>query len=112
MKYLAHVSEDGEREQTVLEHSRNVAELAGKFAGRFQAESWGYCCGMVHDTGKYSREFQQRLKGGPPVDHSTAGAKELYGKRDFMRWRHTVQQGTMPVCPMVRKKRTEKERQV
>ena len=42
MKYLAHVSEDGEREQTVfLEHSRNVAELAGKFAGRFQAESWG-----------------------------------------------------------------------
>ena len=80
MKYLAHVSEDGEREQTVLEHSRNVAELAGKFAGRFQAESWGYCCGMVHDTGKYSREFQQRLKGGPPVDHSTAGAKELYEK--------------------------------
>ena len=52
MKYLAHVSEDGEREQTVLEHSRNVAELAGKFAGRFQAESWGYCCGMVHETGK------------------------------------------------------------
>ena len=83
MKYLAHVSEDGEREQTVLEHSRNVAELAGKFAGRFQAESWGYCCGMVHDTGKYSREFQQRLKGGPPVDHSTAGAKELYGKKGF-----------------------------
>lgn len=83
MKYLAHISEDGIREQTVLEHSRNVAELAGKFADRFHAGSWGYCCGMMHDIGKHSQAFQLRLKGGPAVDHSTAGAKELNWKKGF-----------------------------
>lgn len=83
MKYLAHISEDGIREQTVLEHSRNVAELAGKFADRFHAGSWGYCCGMMHDIGKHSQAFQLRLKGGPAVDHSTAGAKELNRKKGF-----------------------------
>ena len=81
MQYLAHISEDGTREQTVFEHSRNVAELSEKFADRFQAGTWGYCCGMLHDLGKYSSDFQLRLKGGPPVDHSTAGAKELNRKK-------------------------------
>lgn len=83
MQYLAHISEDGKREQTVLEHSRNVARLAGDFAERFQAGTWGYCCGMMHDIGKHSQGFQLRLKGGPPVDHSTAGAKELNRKKGF-----------------------------
>lgn len=81
MRYLAHISEDKKREQFLITHSRNVAVLAAQFAGSFHAESWGYCCGLLHDLGKYSFEFQQRLQGGPRVDHSTAAAQELHKKK-------------------------------
>ena len=52
MDYIAH--KDGERIQTVLEHLTGTAELAGKFADVFGKYEWGYCCGMLHDIGKYS----------------------------------------------------------
>ena len=75
-EYLAHISEDGIRVQTVQAHLNNVAELAGQFADAFHRKQWGYCCGMLHDIGKYSREFQERIRGSEiRVDHSTAGAK-------------------------------------
>lgn len=75
---LAHKSEDGTREQSVLEHLRNVAGLAGEFAGAFGAEEYGFAAGMLHDAGKYSSEFQNRiLHGGRVVDHSVAGAKAV-----------------------------------
>ncbi|MCD7863303.1 MAG: CRISPR-associated helicase Cas3' [Lachnospiraceae bacterium] len=84
MKYLAHISEDGLREQTVEEHCENVAELAAQFAEPFHAESWGYCAGIMHDVGKATTGFQNRLlHDGPRVDHSTAGAQELL-KREGM----------------------------
>ncbi len=80
MAYLAHISEDGEREQTLDEHLKNTAELSRQFASKFKADTWGYCAGMVHDVGKASDEFQQRLHGGHKVDHSTAGMKLLLQK--------------------------------
>lgn len=85
MKYLAHISEDGLREQTVEEHNEAVASMAEEFAEKFHAGSWGYCCGLLHDVGKQTKEFQARLHGDPQrVDHSTAGAQELqrYGDRN------------------------------
>jgi CRISPR-associated endonuclease/helicase Cas3 len=81
MKYLAHISEDRKREESVLEHAQKVAEKAKSFAKIFDAASWGYCCGMMHDIGKYSKEFNERLHGGAPVDHATAGAQELNKKK-------------------------------
>ena len=72
--YLAHISEDG-REQTVLEHLNNTADLAGTFAASFGAKDEARFTGKYHDVGKYSNEFQRRLKGGPVVDHSTAGTQ-------------------------------------
>ena len=54
MEYLAHISDDKTRKQTVLEHSQNVAMLAKQYADVFEAGSWGYCCGETHDIGKYS----------------------------------------------------------
>lgn len=77
--YVAHVSEDGSRVESVAKHLEEVAEMAAEFARPFGAESWAYNAGIVHDLGKYSREFQDRiLRGGPRVDHSTAGAKCAY----------------------------------
>jgi CRISPR-associated endonuclease/helicase Cas3 len=39
-------------------------------------EEQGRLIGLAHDTGKCSIPFQERLKGGRIVDHSTAGAYE------------------------------------
>ena len=78
MKVLAHISEDGTRTQTVQEHLNGTAELAGEFAAAFGAQDEGEYAGELHDIGKYSTAFQRRLQGGPPVDHSTAGAREAF----------------------------------
>lgn len=64
--------------QTLEEHLRNVARMAGAFASSFHGEEWASLLGLVHDAGKASDAFQQRLHGRPiKVDHSTAGAKLL-----------------------------------
>ncbi len=77
-KYVAHISDDGTRFESVEEHLRAVSSLAAKFAKPFGASSWASTAGMAHDIGKYSVAFQRRiLADGPKVDHSTAGAEEL-----------------------------------
>ena len=75
MKYLAHI--EGEREQTIKEHSIGTAKLAALFAKAFGKEDWGYCAGLLHDIGKYSERFQKKIHENSDimVDHSTAGAK-------------------------------------
>ena len=75
MEYIAH--KDGERVQTVKEHLYGTAELAGSFAEKFGKKEWAYCCGILHDLGKYSKEFQRKIQNDTSerVDHSTAGAK-------------------------------------
>lgn len=75
--FLAHIAEDG-REQTVDEHERGTAELCAKFAAQFGAEEHAKLEAMRHDDGKNTQGFQRRLRGGPAVDHSTAGAYECF----------------------------------
>lgn len=51
--------------------------MSGDFASKFNAEEFGYALGILHDLGKYSQKFQQKLQGAIiKVDHSTAGAQE------------------------------------
>ena len=76
-KYLAHISDDKTRTQTVREHLEQTAQLAGEFARPFGAEEAARQTAMAHDIGKFTQRFQARLRGGPKVDHSTAGAVEL-----------------------------------
>ncbi len=80
MEYIAHLNE--ERTQTLKDHLCGTAELAGYFAGRFGKADWGYACGMLHDIGKYSLAFQDKIKNNSnrQVDHSTAGAKACFEK--------------------------------
>lgn len=76
----AHSTDDPDETswQTLSNHSCNVAELAGRFASAFDARDFGELLGLVHDAGKASALFQQRLAGRPiKVDHSTAGGKLL-----------------------------------
>ncbi len=52
MNYIAHC--DGEREQSILEHLQGTAERAGRLCRKvLEKGDWGYCCGMLHDIGKY-----------------------------------------------------------
>lgn len=86
MKYYAHSSENKEHPwQLISEHLLNTAKIAQKNASKFNSDQFGYICGLLHDLGKYSNEFQQKLLGtSVAVDHSTAGAKEalgIYGER-------------------------------
>jgi CRISPR-associated endonuclease/helicase Cas3 len=82
--YIAHKREDGE-EQSVYDHLMNVAEKAAAFADEFHFDGfdcsrYAFTMGLVHDLGKYSDAFQKKINQNRSffVDHSTAGAKELY----------------------------------
>ncbi|MEW6219378.1 MAG: CRISPR-associated helicase Cas3' [Thermodesulfobacteriota bacterium] len=83
-QYFAHSTEDPARAgwQPLAWHLQEVSRRAGVFSDRFGAEAWGNACGLLHDLGKYSQEFQDRLQGGKRVDHATAGARqavEIFG---------------------------------
>lgn len=82
--YLAHSLEDSDRAQPLLEHLIGTAELAKKFAQAFGAGSQAYRCALGHDIGKYADAAQLHLRGkAGRVDHSTAGALEMFRLRDI-----------------------------
>lgn len=77
-KYIAHINEELKTEQTVKEHSENVAMLAEEYAvERFKKIA--YVTGLLHDCGKYQESFQKRISGSDiRVEHSTCGVKSVY----------------------------------
>lgn len=78
-RFFAHRREGEDREdwQPLIDHLRRTAEMARDFGADANVAELAYIAGLIHDLGKYSAEFQKRLEGGPRVDHSTAGAREL-----------------------------------
>ena len=79
IEYYAHTHENPEtgliEYQTVEQHLRGTAELCAEFADKLNAKEYGELVGSLHDYGKCTREFLNRiLNSGPRVDHSTAGA--------------------------------------
>ena len=84
--YYAHSAENQPhaRWQTLADHAHKVGEMAAAFAAAFGAAEIARYTGELHDLGKYSLAFQERLHGSSnPVDHATAGAKiaiERWGK--------------------------------
>lgn len=83
MTYYAH-SKEGTDEiewQLLIDHLKETAELARQFGLDSGVSQLAYIAALLHDIGKYSQEFQSRLRGKKVrVDHSTAGAKELIEK--------------------------------
>ncbi|MCW8125119.1 CRISPR-associated helicase Cas3' [Microbulbifer halophilus] len=69
--------------QSLSGHLSAVGKLAAEKASYFGGESLAQVEGLLHDLGKYTEEFQQRLEGSPVrVDHATHGAVmavERYG---------------------------------
>lgn len=80
---LAHVAEDG-RVHLLGDHLGGTAQKAAAFATEFGCSGWGYVAGLWHDLGKYSPDFQRKIRAAAGqdahleakvrVDHSTAGA--------------------------------------
>lgn len=78
-EYFARCNEDGTKYQTLTDHLTNVSLLAGIYAQTFTTREMGEICGLLHDIGKYSDDFQKRIRGEKlQTDHSTAGAKTAY----------------------------------
>lgn len=80
-----------DRWQPLEEHLRATAQTSRKFAEPFGAGEWASIAGFLHDLGKFSKEFQERLAvvidnesnmDSRPgrVDHSAAGAQEIVKK--------------------------------
>lgn len=62
--------------QLLSDHLMAVGEWAGEFAAAFGAQALAVVIGHLHDLGKYTLPFQERLRGNPQrVDHSTWGAR-------------------------------------
>lgn len=79
-EFYAH-TKDGEGKenwQKLIDHLTETSRLAEAFGRDAGIAPLSKIAALLHDLGKYSYEFQQRLEGKKVrVDHSTAGAKEI-----------------------------------
>ena len=77
-QFFAHSTEREDKGdwQSLQEHLLSVGELAASRAAWFGAGSLARIAGVLHDLGKYTREFQMRLCGQfSRMDHATWGAR-------------------------------------
>ncbi len=75
--YYAHSGNNSDKSdwQLLSEHLSKVGRKAAENARFFNSESLAEISGLLHDVGKYTQEFADRLEGGKRVDHATAGAQ-------------------------------------
>lgn len=91
MNYYAHTasSPDGAPDsnqapwQLLSTHLRNVADLAKQFAAPFGLSAEAELAGLLHDLGKYSARFQQRLHDPRVhgINHWSVGTAEAFACR-------------------------------
>ncbi len=91
--FIAHKRKLDGKQQSLSVHLTEVAELAANFSNKVGVENSGRLIGLLHDFGKYSKEFQTYIKSATgdidqddemyvnatllkgKIDHSTAGAQ-------------------------------------
>ena len=82
--HSSHSDEQGEWHR-LSEHLEATGARAARFLEAVGCGQIAKAAGLLHDLGKYSSQFQDRLSGGPHCDHSTAGARvaiDRYGNGD------------------------------
>lgn len=83
-EFVAHRRESDGTPQSVEEHLTEVARAASDSARKFGLSKYAELAGLLHDLGKYSKEFQDYIAESKPsgstskVDHSTAGAQFVW----------------------------------
>lgn len=80
---IAHISKDGAREESCVQHCEEVSKLCGAYAGEVGLRATGELIGILHDGGKFTQGFEKYIRyavahpeehhKGP--DHSTMGMK-------------------------------------
>lgn len=77
--FYAHSFGEDRREWQLLDdHLQNTARIAASLGVPLGLEEHAYICGRLHDLGKYSLNFQRRIRGeNVKADHATAGAQEI-----------------------------------
>lgn len=97
-EYIAHKRQLDGANQSVLDHLKDVGDLAEGFAGKAGLGNAGRVVGLLHDFGKYSADFQHYIKSATgdydrddaeyvdagslrgKIDHSSAGAQWIWHK--------------------------------
>jgi len=74
--FIARRRDNDNAVQTIFEHLCGTAKRAQTFADDFNCGQLAHDITFMHDIGKYSAEFQERINGANiTVDHSTPGGK-------------------------------------
>ncbi len=79
-QYYAHSKPDIDESewQLLKDHLSQTGELAFELGRDAGVSELARVAGLLHDIGKYSQAFQNRLRGSNKrVDHATAGAREI-----------------------------------
>ena len=63
MKYIAHSENADGVSQTMQEHSTGVGKFMRDFALSESFADLYEFCGLIHDIGKYSTDFQRHVSG-------------------------------------------------
>ena len=84
---IAHQRKHDNAIQSLEEHLLGVASEAKTFAAKVHLQQQGELIGLLHDLGKYSRDFQNYIQSAvglldPDEDEEFVDAKELKGKID------------------------------
>lgn len=76
-RFFAHTNgRDESNWHPLVDHLIDTGSRARRFLNQNQCEVLADVAGRLHDLGKYSHEFQRRIRGsGKRVNHSTAGAQ-------------------------------------
>lgn len=80
VRYYAHTRDnvDESEWQLLIDHLTSTSDLAAQMGEALGIADLARIAGLLHDIGKYSLDFQARLRGNPRrVDHATAGAREI-----------------------------------
>ncbi|MEO5657098.1 MAG: CRISPR-associated endonuclease Cas3'', partial [Nitrospiria bacterium] len=84
--YIAHRRELDGATQSLEDHLLGVAEMAKSFAAKVGLKEQGELVGLLHDLGKYSKEFQTYLQSAVglinPDEDNFVDARGLKGKVD------------------------------
>jgi len=83
-KLIGHTKGEDGKEDSLIDHLRNVAEMAKSFAKKFDSGAMAYWLGLLHDLGKINPLFQSYLEANeenrthPKVPHAIWGAAFIY----------------------------------